>query len=120
MADYITPKEYAALHGISYEAVKTRIRYNLIPYIKVGRSNMIDKNTPWLEIKKSGRPPKNAKSKVESRKSKVKIQITKAYYVAVVDNSGKEITSDFTFLSKVEAEKLGAKMKKEIESRGEQ
>ena len=118
MADYITPKEYAELHGISYEAVKTRIRYNLIPYIKVGRSNMVDRNTPWVEIKKSGRPPKNAKSKVGSTRYKVKI--TRAYYVAVVDNSGKEVESDFTFLSKAEAEKLGAKMKKEIESRGEQ
>lgn len=120
MADYITTKEYAALNGISYEAVKTRVRYNLIPHIKVGRSVMIDKNTPWNEIKKSGRPPKGAKSKVESRKSKVKIQITRAYYVAVVDNSGKEITSDFTFLSKAEAEKLGAKMKREVEARGNQ
>lgn len=120
MADYITPKEYAELNGISYEAVKTRVRYNLIPHIKVGRSVMIDKNTPWNEIKKSGRPPKNAKSKVESRKSKVKIQITRAYYVAVVDNSGKEVVSDFTFLSKSEAEALGRKLKAEVEGRGNQ
>lgn len=120
MADYITTKEYAELNGISYEAVKTRIRYNLIPYIKVGRSNMINKNTPWVEIKKSGRPPKNAKSKVESRKSKLKIRITRAYYISVEDSSGKEITSDFTFLSKAEAEKLGAKMKREIEARRNQ
>ena len=117
MADYITTKEYAALHGISYEAVKTRVRYNLIPHIKVGRSVMIDKNTPWNEIKKSGRPPKGSESKVESRKPKVKIQITRAYYVAVCDKSGKEVTSDFTFLSKAEAEKLGAKMKKEVEGK---
>ena len=115
MADYITPKEYAELNGISYEAVKTRIRYNLIPYIKVGRSNMIDKNTPWLEIKKSGRPPKNAKSKVGS--TRYHVEITRAYHIAVCDASGKEITSDFTFLSKAEAEKLGAKMKREIEAR---
>lgn len=111
MADYITPKEYAELNGISYEAVKTRIRYNLIPYIKVGRSNMVDRNTPWVEMKRG----KQKGAKVDSGKPKYKVEITRAYYVAVVDSKGKEITSDFTFLSKAEAEKLGAKMKKKVE-----
>lgn len=118
MADYITTKEYAELHGVPYEAVKTRVRYNLIPHIKVGRSNMIDKNTPWVEIKKSGRPSKNSKSRVESRKPKFKVEITRAYLVSVVDRTGKEITSDFTFCTKEDAKQLGEKLKREVEGRG--
>ena len=117
--DYITTREYADLHGLPLETVRNRTKHNQIPFIKVGDSIMIDRNTPWLERKKTGRPSneskKAAKSKVDS---KYKIEIKRAYYVAVVDSSGKEITSDFTFLSKAEAEKLGSKMKREIEGRG--
>ncbi len=119
MNDLISMKEYAELHGLPLETVKTRVKQNQLPVVRFGKSVRIDKTTPWEERKKTGRIPNAEKSKVESRKSKLKIRITRAYYVAVVDNSGKEITSDFTFLSKAEAEKLGAKMKKEIESRGD-
>lgn len=118
MANYITTREYADLHGLKIETVRGRVKRNQIPFIKVGDSIMIDRSTPWDERKKTGRIPNAAKSVVENRKLKVVIQ--RAYYVAVVDNSGKEITSDFTFLSKAEAEKLGAKMKREIEARGNQ
>lgn len=119
MNDLISMKEYAALHGLPVETVKTRVKHNQLPVVRFGKSVMIDKSTPWEERKKTGRISNADKmKKLESRKSKVKIQITRAYYVAVVDNSGKEITSDFTFLSKAEAEKLGAKMKREIEARG--
>ena len=115
----VSMKEYAALHGLPVETVKTRVKHNQLPVVRFGKSVMIDKATPWEERKKTGRIPNADKmKKLESRKSKVKIQITRAYYVAVVDSSGKEITSDFTFLSKAEAEKLGAKMKREIEERG--
>lgn len=122
MSDLISMREYAALHGLSIETVKTRVKQNQIPVVRFGKSVMIDKSTPWEERKKTGRKSKAEleKSKVESRKQKLKVVITRAYYVAVVDNSGKEVVSDFTFLSKAEAEKLGAKMKREIEARGNQ
>lgn len=120
MNDLISMREYAALHGLSVNTVKNRVTMNQIPVVRFGKSVMIDRNTPWEERKKTGRIPNAKKSEVQSPKSKLKIKITRAYYVAVVDNSGKEITSDFTFLSKAEAEKLGAKMKREVEGRGNQ
>ena len=121
MSDYITTREYADLHGLPLETVRGRVKRNQIPFIKVGDSIMIDRNTPWEERKKTGRIPNAAKAAaVNSPKQKYHIEITKAYYVAVCDNSGKEVTSDFTFLSKAEAEAIGRKMKKEIEARGKE
>ena len=117
MADYITTKEYAALHNLNIETVKARIKRKQLPHIKFGSAVMIDRNTPWEERPKARKP----KADVEMAKANSRIlhvEIQRAYYVAVVDNSGKEVMSDFTFLSKAEAEKLGAKMKREIESRG--
>lgn len=117
MADYITTKEYAALHGLNVETVKARIKRKQLPHIKFGGSVMIERNTPWEERPKARKPKADVEiAKANSRILHVEIQ--RAYYVAVVDNSGKEVTSDFTFLSKSEAEKLGAKMKKEVEKRG--
>jgi len=49
--------------------------------------------------------------------SKLRVKIVRAYYVAIEDSSGKEITSDFTFLTRKEAQKLGERMKAEVESR---
>ena len=49
--------------------------------------------------------------------SKLKIKITRAYYVAVEDASGKELVSDFTFLTKDEAKKIGERMKQEVEGK---
>lgn len=119
MADYITTKEYAALHNLNIETVKARIKRKQLPHIKFGSAVMIDRNTPWEERPKARKPKADVEiAKANSRILHVEIQ--RAYYVAVVDNSGKEITSDFTFLSKAEAEKLGAKMKREIEARGDQ
>lgn len=119
MANYITTREYADLHGLKIETVRGRVKRNQIPFIKVGDSIMIDRSTPWEERKKTGRPSneskKAAKSKVGS--TRYHIEITRAYHIAVCDASGKEITSDFTFLSKAEAEKLGAKIKKEVEGK---
>lgn len=116
MADYITTRQYADLHGLPIETVRTWTKCSKIPFIKVGDSIMIERDTPIPAKKKSGRKPMSEQAKVG--KTKYKIEIQRAYYVAVCDNSGKEITSDFTFLSKSEAEKLGAKMKREIEARG--
>lgn len=119
MADYITTKAYAALHGLNIETVKARIKRKQLPHIKFGSAVMIDRNTPWEERPKARKPKADVEiAKANSRILHVEIQ--RAYYVAVVDNSGKEITSDFTFLSKSEAEKLGAKMKRKIEARGNQ
>lgn len=116
MADYITTREYADLHGLPLETVRGRVKRNQIPFIKVGDSIMIDRNMPWEERKKTGRPTKEAiQSKVDSHKPKYRIEITRAYHVAVVDSSGKELASDFTFLSKAEAEAIGKRMKKEVE-----
>lgn len=113
--DYVTMQEYARIHDLPFEAVKSRVRYNLIPHIKVGRTNMIDRNTPWVECPKSGRPPKDKAE--SSRKSKFKVNITRAYYISIEDGTGKEVASDFTFLSKADAEKIGARMKSEVEGK---
>jgi hypothetical protein len=115
MADYITTKEYAALHNLNIETVKARIKRKQLPHIKFGSAVMIDKTTPWDERKKTGRIPNAAKSVVENRK--LKVVIRKVYYIAVEDSSGKELISDFTFLNKADAERIGAKMKKEVEGR---
>ena len=117
MPDYITTRQYADLHGLPIETVRTRVKQKQIPFIKVGNSIMIDRSTPW-EYRKEGRPSKDSiqqQSAAASRKSKLKVKITRAYYVAVEDASGKELVSDFTFLTRDEAKKIGEKMKKEIE-----
>ena len=122
MADYITTRQYADLHGLPIETVRTWTKQKKIPFIKVGDSIMIDRSEP-IPVKRKKRSRvenETAKAVAEVDSRILHVEITHAYYVAVVDNSGKEITSDFTFLSKAEAEKLGAKMKKEIEARGNQ
>ena len=119
MADYITTRQYADLHGLSIETVRTWTKQKKIPFIKIGDSIMIDRSEPIPAKRKKRSKAEiemaNAIATADSRILHVEIQ--RAYYVAVVDNSGKEITSDFTFLSKAEAEKLGAKMKREIEAK---
>ena len=122
MADYITTRQYADLHGLPIETVRTWTKQKKIPFIKVGDSIMIDRSEPIpAKRKKRSRVEiETAKAVAEVDSRILHVEITHAYYVAVCDNSGKEITSDFTFLSKAEAEKLGAKMKREIEARGNQ
>lgn len=118
MSNYITLKEYAEAIGVPFRTVQTRARQKQIPTIKVGNSVMIEKSTPW-EARKVGRLTNEEQAKkVKNDKQKHKVVIHRAYYVAVVDNSGKEITSDFTFLNKQEAEALGRKLKAEVEGRG--
>ena len=122
MSDYITTRQYADLHGIPIETVRTWTKQKKIPFIKVGDSIMIDRSEPIpAKRKKRSRVEiETAKAIAEVDRKILHVEITHAYYVAVVDNSGKEVVSDFTFLSKAEAEKLGAKMKREIEARGNQ
>ena len=116
MNDLISMREYAELHGLPLETVKTRVKHNQIPVVRFGKSVMIDRNTPWEVRKKTGRKSKEDKirEEIESRMNgnELKVRITRAYYVSVEDASGKEICSDFTFLNKDEAKKLGERMKK--------
>jgi hypothetical protein len=117
MANYITLKEYAEAIGVPFRTVQTRARQKQIPTIKVGNSVMIEKSTPW-EARRVGRlTNEEQEAKSVSSKQKHKVVVQKVYYVAVVDNSGKEITSDFTFLTKADAEAIGKRMKQEVEGR---
>jgi len=117
MADYVNARQYAEIHGLNVETVKARIKRKQIPYVRFGSAVMLDRNEPWIERAK-GKPKKEVKasqSKVNNRK--LKIKITRAYYVSVEDSSGKEIASDFTFLTKADAEAIGKRMKSEVEGR---
>ena len=113
MADYITTREYADLHGIKLETVRTRVKNNRIPHIKVGDSIMIDRNTPW-ETRYRGRPRVESRESTKENKT-YEVKIVRAYYIAVEDSSGKEVVSDFTFLPMDEAVKIGERMKTEVE-----
>lgn len=121
MADYITTKQYAALHSVPHETVRTWCKCNKIPFIRVGEGNraviMIERDTPIPAKLKKRTKEEIAIAEIKSRT--LKVEITRAYLVAVVDGTGKEIISDFCFLTKAEAEKLGEKMRKEIEKRYE-
>lgn len=117
MANYITLKEYAEAIGVPFRTVQTRARQKQIPTIKVGNSVMIEKSTPW-EARRVGRlTNEEQEAKSASCKQKHKIVVQKVYYVAVVDNSGKEVASDFTFLTKADAEAIGKRMKSEVEAK---
>ena len=59
MDNYITTREYADLNGLSIETVRARCKRGQIPFVKVGGSIMIDRNTPW-ESRQRGRPRKDS------------------------------------------------------------
>lgn len=113
MSDYITTREYADLHGLPLETVRTWTKCNKIPFIKVGNSIMIDRNTPIPEKRKPGRKSNAEKTEAAT----YEVEITRAYHIAIVDSSGKEVISDFTFLPMDEAVKIGERMKKEVEDK---
>lgn len=115
MPDYITTREYAELNGLNIETVKARIKRKQIPVVRFGSAVMIDKNYVWTPRSKA-RKPKIEVERAKADSRVLHVEIKRAYYVAVVDNSGKEITSDFTFLSKADAEALGKRMKSESEN----
>ena len=58
MAEYITTREYADLHGIPLETVRAWCKRGNIPFVKVGKSVMIDRSTP-KPTRKAGRPKKD-------------------------------------------------------------
>ena len=121
MPDYITTREYADMHGLPLETVRTWTKAKKIPFIKVGDSIMIDRSTPTPKKRKPGRKSKDELKEIEEIEeicSKTyKVKITRAYYISIEDGTGKEVASDFTFLTKAEAEAIGKRMKSEIEGR---
>ena len=52
---YITTREYADKHGLSYNAVRQRIYNGKLPHIKIGKGNnalnLIKENEPWVQLK---------------------------------------------------------------------
>lgn len=62
IGDYLTTSEFAKLHGVPLQTVRTRVKKGQIPHIKSGNRIYIKVDTPWEEMH-AGRPEK--KSKVE-------------------------------------------------------
>ena len=62
IGDYLTTSEYAKLHGVPLQTVRTRVKKGQIPHIKSGNRIYIKVDTPWEKMQ-VGRPEK--KSKVE-------------------------------------------------------
>ena len=62
IGDYLTTSEFAKLHGVPLQTVRTRVKKGQIPHIKSGNRIYIKVDTPWEEMH-AGRPER--KSKVE-------------------------------------------------------
>jgi len=122
MAKFVTKKEYAKLHGVPFETVRTWTKNGKLATIKIGAAVFVDADTPIPARLKPGVKTQEEKNLAEFNKTfkskQLKVEITRAYLVSVVDGTGKEITSDFTFCSKEEAKRLGERMKSEVEARG--
>lgn len=116
MANYITANEYAAAHGLSINTVRTWIMNGKLPVIRLGNSVMVERDAPIPQKLKKRSNKEIAQARFEG--SMLHIEIVRAYHVAVIDGTGKEVVSDFTFGTKQEAEKLGEKLKREVEGRG--
>lgn len=66
MAEFITTREYADLHGLKLETVRAWVKRGRIPYVKVGgRVTMIDRTTPPY-CGTAGRPKKDEVRQVVS------------------------------------------------------
>ncbi len=82
---------------------------------------MIERSTPIPAKRKPGVKSVEEKEIAEFNrmfKSKqFKVKITRAYYISIEDGTGKEVASDFTFLTKADAEAIGKRMKSEVEGR---
>ena len=121
MAKFVTRKQYAEKYGVPFETVKTWTKCGKLATIRFGTTVLVDGDTPIPAKRKPGAKTVEEKELAEVSKLREKrysVKITRAYLVSVVDGTGKEITSDFTFGSKQEAEKLGEKLKREVEGRG--
>lgn len=121
MANFITTRQYAELHGIPFETVRTWTKNGKLPTIKIGGSVMIEASAPIPAKRKPGVKTAQEKDLAEFNrmfKSKqLKVKVVPAFYVSVVDGTGKEVASDFTFCGKEDAKKLGERMKKEVEGK---
>ena len=62
IGDYLTTSEFAKLHGVPLQTVRTRVKKGQIPHIKSGNRIYTKVDTPWEEMH-AGRPER--KSKVE-------------------------------------------------------
>lgn len=122
MAKFVTRKEYAEKYGVPLETVKTWTKCGKLATIKIGAAVFVDADTPIPAKLKPGVKTQEEKNLAEFNKTfkskQLKVNITRAYLVSIVDGTGKEVTSDFTFGTKQEAEKLGEKLKREVEGRG--
>ena len=120
MADYITTREYAALHGVPFETVRSWIKVGKLATIKIGAAVFVDADTPIPAKRKPGVKTAQEKDLAEFNRmfksKKLKIRIVPAYYVSVEDGNGKEVASDFTFCGKEDAKRLGEKLKAEVEA----
>ena len=121
MANFITRKEYAAKNGVPFETVKSWTKCGKLATVKFGTTVLVDGDTPIPAKRKPGVKTVEEKELAEVSKFREKrysVKITRAYLVSVVDGTGKEVTSDFTFGTKEDAEAYGEKLKREIEGRG--
>ncbi|MBR6984185.1 MAG: hypothetical protein IKH75_11800 [Ruminococcus sp.] len=121
MANFITRKEYAAKYGVPLETVKSWTKCGKLATIKIGAAVFVDADTPIPARRKPGVKTVEEKELAEVsklREKRLSVKITRAYLVSIVDGTGKEVVSDFTFGTKQEAEKLGEKLKREVAGRG--
>lgn len=120
MAKFVTRKEYAEKYGVPLETVKTWTKCGKLATIKIGAAVFVDADTPIPAKRKPGVKTVEEKELAEVsklREKRLSVKITRAYLVSVVDGTGKEVSSDFTFGTKQEAEKLGEKLKREVGGR---
>ena len=80
MAEFITTREYADLHGLKLETVRAWVKRGRIPYVKVGgRVTMIDRTTPPY-YGMAGRP----------KKDEVRVVVSNATTDEVVKSASRE------------------------------
>ena len=62
LENYLTTEEYARLHGVNIETLRSRIKKGQLPAVKVGRQYLIKVDTPWEEDRyhNCGRPKKGS------------------------------------------------------------
>lgn len=120
MAKFVTRKEYAEKYGVPLETVKTWTKCGKLATIKIGSSVLVDGDTPIPAKRKPGVKTVEEKELAEVsklREKRLSVKITRAYLVSVVDGTGKEVSSDFTFGTKEDAEAYGEKLKREVGGR---
>jgi excisionase family DNA binding protein len=74
VGDYLTTEEFARLHNVPVETVRTRIKKGQLVTIKAGRSHLIKIDTPWEDSRmyncgryKKGSSGNAVKSEVEKK-----------------------------------------------------